>query len=560
MQLRPYQQEAVDAVYDHLRHKDTNPCVVLPTGSGKSLVLGRIASDAVSLWNGRVLVLAHVKELLEQNASKTQALCPGMPVGVYSAGLGRRDTSQPVVVAGIQSVYDKADLLGRFDLAIIDECHLIPEDGDGMYRTFLEAERRLNPIVRVVGLTATPYRLKGGLICKPGNILNEVCYEVGVRELIDAGYLSRLSSKAGRSGADLANLHIRGGEFVHEEVEAAVNGREVVDAACREIAKLARDRRSILIFCASVAHCRHVAERIRYYTGDECAVLTGETPADERADLVRRFRGEGGKPDLFGERKPPLRFLANMGVLTTGFDAPNTDCVVLLRPTNSAGLYVQMVGRGFRLSPETGKRDCLVLDYGGNIQRHGPVDAVHVHDRRPGEKTGPLVRVCPECQEILPIQLRACPACGYEFPREEKPPHETSAARAGILSGETFDKEKPVVDVSYAVHHRRDNPDAPPTVRVTYHFDLLHSVSEWLCPEHTGYARGKFRSWWLEHAPGCEIPSTAADAVWLAEEGAVLAPTHVTVRTVAGERYPRVVGYKLPPHDEPASEHEEIPF
>lgn len=421
MQLRPYQQEAVDAVYDHLRHKDTNPCVVLPTGSGKSLVLGRIASDAVSLWNGRVLVLAHVKELLEQNASKIQALCPGMPVGVYSAGLGRRDTSQPVVVAGIQSVYDKADLLGRFDLAIIDECHLIPEDGDGMYRTFLEAERRLNPIVRVVGLTATPYRLKGGLICKPGNILNEVCYEVGVRELIDAGYLSRLSSKAGRSGADLANLHIRGGEFVHEEVEAAVNGREVVDAACREVAKLARDRRSILIFCASVAHCRHVAERIQYYSGEECAVLTGETPADERADLVRRFRGEEGKPDLFGERKPPLRFLANMGVLTTGFDAP-------------------------------------------------------------------------------------------------------------------------------------------PTVRVTYSFDLLHSVSEWLCPEHTGYARSKFRSWWLEHAPGCEIPSTAADAVWLAEEGAVLAPTHVTVRTVAGERYHRVVGYKLPPHDEPAFEPEEIPF
>ena len=133
MILRPYQQEAVNAVYDYLRKKEGNPCVVLPTASGKTPLLATICRDAVMHWNGRVLVLAHVKELLQQAADKLQAICPDVPIGIYSAGLGSRDTKEPVIVAGIQSVYQKAALLGHFDLIIIDEAHLLPEDGEGMY-------------------------------------------------------------------------------------------------------------------------------------------------------------------------------------------------------------------------------------------------------------------------------------------------------------------------------------------------------------------------------------------------------------------------------------------
>lgn len=197
LQLRPYQQEAVDSVYRYLREHDDNPCVVLPTGCGKSICIGKIASDAVSLWNGRVLVLAHVKELLEQNASKVVSLVDGIPVGIYSAGLNSRDTDTPIVVAGIQSVYNKADVLGSFDLIIVDEAHLIAPEGDGIYRTFLQDMKLINPHVRVIGFTATPYRLKGGLICQPENILNAVCYEIGVKEMIAQGYLSPL--KIGRA-------------------------------------------------------------------------------------------------------------------------------------------------------------------------------------------------------------------------------------------------------------------------------------------------------------------------------------------------------------------------
>ena len=162
--LRPYQSDAVDSVYRHLREKDTNPCVVIPTAGGKSLCIAQVAKDAVTKWNGRVMILAHVKELVEQNEGKLKSICPELPVGVYSAGLDSRDTQQPVVVAGIQSVYNKIEAFKPFDLVMIDEVHMVPPDGEGRYRTFLEAAKRVNPRVRLIGWTATPYRTQGGLI------------------------------------------------------------------------------------------------------------------------------------------------------------------------------------------------------------------------------------------------------------------------------------------------------------------------------------------------------------------------------------------------------------
>ena len=386
MTLRPYQEAAVAAVYHHLRTFNDNPCVVLPTGTGKSLVLGRIAADAVTLWNGCVLILAHVKELLEQNAEKTRRICPGIEIGLYSAGLNRRDTHTPVLVAGIQSVYQRACELGPFDLIIIDEAHLVPAEGEGMYRTFFEDARVVNPNVRAIGLTATPYRLKGGEICRPENILNRVCYEAGLREMIVQGYLCNLRSRGGRAKADLSSVRVRGGEFVASEMEVAMDQHGLVRSACGEIVELTRDRKSILIFTAGVAHCKHVAAEITRISKIECGIVTAETPAPERAEIIARFKGETVADGLF-DSKPPLKYLANVNVLTTGFDATNVDCIVLLRPTMSTGLYVQMIGRGTRLHP--GKEDCLVLDYGGNVLRHGPVDAARVPSQSSGEGKAP---------------------------------------------------------------------------------------------------------------------------------------------------------------------------
>lgn len=548
MQLRPYQQAAVDAVYEHLRSKETNPCVVLPTGTGKSLVLAQIAKDAVEKWNGRVLILAHVKELLEQNADKIRKLCPELKIGIYSAGLRSRDTTEQVIVAGIQSMYNKACELDAFDLVVVDEAHAISSEGDGMYRTFLADMKVINPHVRVIGLTATPFRLKGGLICKPENILNEICYEAGLKEMIQQGYLSPLISRAGRAEANLANLHIRGGEFISDEVAAAMDNDALVTSACREIVELTRDRKSVLIFTASVDHCKHVAEKIEAFSGKECAIVTGDTSPAERAEIIARFKGEFIPADLFGTPKPPLKFLANVNVLTTGFDAPNTDCVVMLRPTNSPGLLIQCAGRGTRLSPETGKSSCLFLDYGGNILRHGPLDMIKVKEPGSGKGGDAPAKKCPQCLALIHAGYTACPECGYVFPPKESNDKMTqTASSAGVISGQVDYTDYEVLDVYYCVHEKRGaDPDAPKTMRVDYQVGFNEFKSEWVCPEHTGYARGKFEKWWHERAAlGCPMPRSAREAVSLANEGLLAAPESITVKTIAGERFERITGRHL---------------
>ena len=530
---------------DHL-YVDGN--FVVHHNTGKSLVLAQIAKDSVEKWNGRVLILAHVKELLEQNADKIRKLCPELKIGIYSAGLRSRDTTEQVIVAGIQSVYNKACELDAFDLVIVDEAHLISSEGDGMYRTFLADMKVINPHVRVIGLTATPFRLKGGLICKPENILNEICYEAGLKEMIQQGYLSPLISRAGRAEANLANLHIRGGEFISDEVAAAMDNDALVTSACREIVELTRDRKSVLIFTASVDHCKHVAEKIQAFSGKECAIVTGDTSPAERAEIIARFKGEFIPADLFGTPKPPLKFLANVNVLTCGFDAPNTDCVVMLRPTNSPGLLIQCAGRGTRLSPETGKTNCLFLDYGGNILRHGPLDMIKVKEPGSGKGGDAPAKKCPQCLALIHAGYTACPECGYVFPPKESNDKMTqTASSAGVISGQVDYTDYEVLDVYYCVHEKRGaDPDAPKTMRVDYQVGFNEFKSEWVCPEHTGYARGKFEKWWHERAAlGCPMPRSAREAVSLANEGLLAAPESITVKTIAGERFERVTGFRL---------------
>ena len=248
-ELRYYQRDAVLATYRHLREKKTNPCIEITVGGGKSWVAAQIMSDTVKAWGGRVILLCHVKELLEQDLEKLNILSPDVRTGMYSAGFGKYDTDAPAIVAGIQSVYSKAEIFGHRDICIVDEAHMIQPNDEGMYGTFVEGLRKVNPKIRFIGMTATPYRLKGGLICQPQNLFNEISYSIGLKELIDKGFLSKLVAKSGRVVANLDNLHVRAGEFVAEEVEAAMMEDRVVASACREIVELTRERRSVIVFC-----------------------------------------------------------------------------------------------------------------------------------------------------------------------------------------------------------------------------------------------------------------------------------------------------------------------
>lgn len=547
--LRPYQEAAVTAVYEHLASRADNPCVVIPTGGGKGVIVGKLCADVVSRWSGRILVLTHVKELVDQNATQAGRFLSPLLVGVNSAGLRRRDLDHPVIVAGIQSVYQKACDLGRFDIVLIDECHLIPHEGEGMYQTFLREARQVNPHLRVVGLTATPFRLKDGSICAPEHILNHVCYEIGVKELIRDGFLAPLVSKAGKAKADTSGLHVRGGEFIAEEVERLCDEDGLVRAACAEIVEQTRTRRACLIFAAGVAHGEHVAAVLREQHGLDVACIFGHTPEGERDRLVARFK------------QGDLRYLVNVAVLTTGFDAPQVDCVALLRPTLSAGLYYQMVGRGFRLAP--GKDDCLVLDFGGNVLRHGPVDALRIAPQEGrGEGEAPA-KECPQCQAVIAAGFATCPQCGFTFPPPDKGIHEREASSAGVLSGQVTTTEYVVRDTFYAVHQKRGAPpEAPKSLRVEYEVGINRFHKEWICFEHSGFARGKAEAWWRarSHLP---VPDSAGEACRLACAGALAPATHITVRTVAGEDFERITDHRLGPVSaarEPGDDREEPAF
>lgn len=529
--LRPYQEAAVCAVYQFLRNREGNPCVVMPTGSGKTPVIARITHDAVKKWGGRVMVLSHVKELLQQAADRLTATDSELDVGVYSAGLGKRDKTQPVIVAGIQSVYKRACDLGRFDLIIVDEAHLIPPDGDGMYRTFLADMLVINPDVRLIGLTATPYRLSSGFIYGDDDcILTDVAYEVGVRELVIDGYLSALRSKRGMA-LDTSALHVKQGEFVADETEALMMGN-VAPAVDELLMCTLADRKSVLVFCAGVAHAVEVANRLARAM-QSVACVFGDTPDAERAKTLTDFKA--GK----------LKYLVNVNVLTTGFDAPNVDCVALFRPTLSPGLYYQMVGRGFRLAE--GKADCLILDFGGNVERHGPVDEIKVRPggKRDAEGEAPA-KTCPQCQSIIAAGYAQCPDCGHEFPRAPGEKHEGTASETAPLSiGEPDYADHQVSNQYYSVHKKRNAPDThPTTLKVEYSTGIGESVSEWVCIEHEGFAGNKARGWW-ERMSDEPFPESTQAACDLGNAGKIKEVVAIRTKTMPGSRFPEIVNREI---------------
>jgi len=530
--LRPYQEDVKTAVYDHLRSRQDNPCAVVPTAGGKTPIMASICKDAVGLWGGRVLILAHVKELLEQTAEKLSVVCPEIGFGIYSAGLKRRDTDHPVIIASIQSVYKRACELDRFDLILIDEAHLISPDSESMYQHFLADARIINPEVRIVGFTATPYRLKSGSICTVEGILNHICYEVGVRELIRDGFLCPLISKAGRAKVDTSELHIRGGEFITDEVEALMDKDSLVQSAVSEIIQYTTDRNACLIFASSIQHGKHIVDVLADAHGVECGFVCGETPAIERDLTLARFKT--GK----------LKYLCNVNVLTTGFDAPHIDCVALVRPTMSPGLFYQMVGRGFRLHPS--KESCLVLDFGGNVLRHGPVDDIRITTNDRGDGKAPA-KECPECRALIATGFSSCPQCGYVFPPPDRRQHDPKASEAGILSGQVTTTKYQVEDAYYGMHSKRGaDESAPRTLRVDYRIGWHDYKSEWVCFEHEGYARQKAIAWWRKRSDD-PVPDTVDRALKIIEGGGLATTIEITVRSVAGEQFERIIDYKLGP-------------
>lgn len=497
IELRPYQRAAITAAWDYIRATETgNPIIEIATGGGKSIVLAKMMQEICHNSNRRVLMLSHVKELLSQNAEELIRLWQGAPVGIYSASLRKKQHDAQIVIAGIQSCYNKGAKLGFFHAIIVDEAHLISEKDDGMYRTLLAMLKAINPKIRIIGLTATPYRTKGGLLTegeKP--LFQEIVYSIGFRELVNMGYLCPIIGKHSKIQADLSHVGTLGGEFKLGEMEAAFDNEYLTERALDDIMLHGVDRKAWLIFCSGVDHAIHVRDNL-IGRGIETACITGETPTLERDGIIRMFKS--------GEK---YQALTNNTVLTTGTNIPRIDLLAILRATKSPGLFSQMAGRGSRLSPATGKENCILRDFGGNLERFGPIDLISAPIIYKGKRRGEMPnKICPECDSVWPISTKECADCGYNFPIDELYKHSTKASDAPTMSDDGavwYD----IDEVTYAEHiGKREKIESeegitsytqkPNTLKVTY-LSGAKVMREWVCVNHSmgTWPRNKAKDW-----------------------------------------------------------------
>jgi DNA repair protein RadD len=480
MILREYQEEAVDSIYEYWdNERGNNPLVCAPTGSGKSVIIAEFCKRTCSDWKDvRIAVVTDSRELIDQNEKEMRKHWSDASTGIYSAGLNKKQTQAQILFVGIQSIYNKAFDLGKVDIILVDEAHMIPRKSQTRYGKFLKDMKVANPNIVVVGFTATPYRLDSGVLHEGEDaIFDGISYVVEMKKLIKQKYLVPVISKGGVRKIDLSNVHLQAGDYKANELAHAADDPELVKLAVNEIVRYGEHRKAWLLFASGVLHAEHIATAIRGHN-ISCEIVTGETPSKERDEIVTRFK-EG-----------KLRCLVNVAVFTKGFNAPICDLIALLMATKSTGKYVQIVGRGMRTHKD--KEDTLLLDYGGNVIEHGPIDEVDPIKKKNVfcvEKKATPMKECPQCNAIVHTRTTECPSCRYAFPSIAA--HGTEAYDGAVLASQQQPFFVEVKDVWYSRHKKPGKPDI---LKIGLFDSMEKEYPIWCCLEHTGYAQEKARS------------------------------------------------------------------
>lgn len=384
--LRPYQQEAVDNTIRFFKQKRDPAVIVLPTGAGKSLVIAELARIA----KGRVLVLAHVKELVEQNHQKYESY--NLEAGVFSAGLNKKDRTQKVIFGSIQSVARAEDsFFEDFSLLIIDECHRVNEEGQTQYGQVIKKLQKKNKGLCVLGLTATPYRLgmgwiyershRGEIKSQENRFFKQCVFELPLEYMIKNKYLTQpVKIDIPVTCYDFSELTDRGKLYSMSEVEELLKKQKrLTPLIIKNIIDITESysRKGVMIFSSTIRHAEEIMECL---PEGEAKMVIGDTDDIERDQII----------DEFKQKK--FKYLVNVSVLTTGFDAPHVDVIAILRPTESVSLYQQIIGRGLRL--DKGKKDCFILDYTG--MGHD-IYSPEIGDKKPRQESVPVLVDCPKC-------------------------------------------------------------------------------------------------------------------------------------------------------------------
>jgi DNA repair protein RadD len=470
IKLRPYQEAAVKALFRYWsNNKDEHPVIGAPTGAGKSYIIAAIIERTLRNWpDVNILVVSHVKEIVEQDAKAIRTLT-GRDVGIYSSGLGEKSKKQ-VTVGGIQTLYRNAEEFSNVGFVIIDEAHTIPLEGSGMYRTFFAGVGK----AKYLGLSATLFRLGGGYIYGEDKLFDGVAYDLTSKQhfsrLVKDGYLSKLKTIATKIELDTKTLRTQNGDFKMSDMSSQFDRGPITDGAIKEVIKHGADYKKWLIFAIDIEHAEHIAETL--IRADIPTQVVHSKMEDDRDKILRNYK------------RGKYRALVNINVLTTGFDDPEIDLIVLLRPTKSPVLHVQMIGRGLRIAPN--KEHCLVMDFGGNTERLGPIDSVEVKVRRKGKGGKPITKRCPVCDAIHHPAVRVCEFCNHEFDFKHGL---QDASGSSVLSDNGIWYE--VDDVQYHISSKANRPDS---LLITYQSGLRF-FRDWANIEHPGYAGHMGRHW-----------------------------------------------------------------
>lgn len=566
--LRPYQSDAVKSIWDYFGKFHGNPLVALPTGTGKSLVIAFFLKSVFDAYPGqRVMMLTHVKELIRQNYEELKSYWEDAPAGIYSAGLNQRDSDYPITFAGIASVAKKPELFGKIDLIIVDEAHLVSPTEDTMYQSFIDALKKESPLLKVIGLTATPWRLSSGLLTenpkKGKRIFTDICYD-GVsteafNKMIEDGYLCDLIPLRTDMTYDTSSVHIRGGEFVEKELQELVNSKDAVSAAIKEAKERCSDRKHWLVFATGIDHTETVCKMLNE-EGVSATCVHSKMSSEERDAAIAGFK-EG-----------KYQAIVNNNVLTTGFNFPAIDLILCLRPTMSSSLWVQMLGRGTRPAP--GKKNCIVLDFAGNTANLGPINSPVIKVAGGGKKktkerkclhcgedviptrknTCPAcgasfveLKDCPKCRAYVPSTAKVCPHCSHSFPEDYR--YSSSSGKGELVARKGRLMALPTVEthaVREVVVMRHEKQGKPPCLRVSYYCGFKR-IDQYLCFEHGGYAANKAKQWWYNHKVAGSgqplAPVSVAEAMKRLLSDEIQFPAWIRVMTTAGSQYPDVTDF-----------------
>lgn len=464
--LRDYQEDAVETLWSGIKTRPRQLCV-LPTGTGKTEIFKELILRAHQL-NKKTVVLVNRNTLVAQFISRFSSLNPS----IYSAGQKRKESDGHLVIASIQSSFSThfdADLL------ILDEAHNLSNS----YYKFLEANER----AKVIGFTATPYRDTGYIYGKD-QFFDKVDFFRSMNTMIDDGWIVSPKSKAPPHAFDLTNVKERMGDYVIEDLEKITEDTGKIKEQVRDALPRLVNRNKIVWTCVSIKHAEMLKKEIQNF--EDCSIIHSKQNAFEQELNLKAFE------------KGPHRHLVSITMVSEGYNFDPIDAIILMRPTKSARLYVQVVGRGLRLYPD--KKDCLVLDYGDVIKNLGPVtNPLVIKEKRKKEKCEPsLIKLCPSCFEVVLIEVKFCD-CGHSWPEAEPTKNlKIEAADFEILREQSRELELGAGDIAFSKHIAKASGN--PCVRVDYKYGLFNKVSEFISSHPFAWGKHKYK---LEQLTGC---------------------------------------------------------